>query len=172
MKNSLPPQKYPQLWVDLPQAYIACVATALVQQGVQVTDLWPDPCEPRDATIKLAGPEPLALVWDEVSGWRYAPYVTGRRGVRTKLVTRKITYIGDRVLPAPRAVARDLVAESSRPEPPSYRSYLDFADGLDDQLRGYDTGSHPYGCGLYDSPEYTRLIEPLLARAHRTDLAA
>lgn len=169
MTSVILPPKYPQLWMDLPEAYVACVAAALIQQGVQIANLWPDPWDPRDATIKLAGPKPLALVWDEVSGWKYGPFLAGHRGVRTELDPKEVKYLGDAVLPAPHVVARLFTAgEASFSPPLSYRSYLDFADGLDEELQAYGNKSHPYGRDFQLSAQFEWLVEPLLARNSTT----
>ncbi|MEV0381748.1 DUF6292 family protein [Nonomuraea sp. NPDC050643] len=171
MASAILPQKHPQFWVDLPAAYTACVAVALIEQGIPIADLWVDPSDPRDATIKLAGPRSFALVWDEASGWRHGPFVSGRRTMRTELVASKTRYLGDEVLPQPRTVARLLEADDmSARAPQPYRSHFDYGDGLDLHLEAYMNASDLQAIELYQSQTY-RLILPLLASYIRMNLA-
>jgi hypothetical protein len=171
MAHAILPQKHPQFWVDLPATYTACVAVALMELNIPIADLWPDPSDPRDATIKLAGSKPFALVWDETSGWRHGPFVSGNRGIRTRLVPNETRYLGNEVLPSPRALAR-LLKSSDRPSgaPRRYRSYQDYGDGLDVRLEAYVNLSHPQAMDLCRSDAYQLRVLPLLERYVRTNL--
>ena len=59
--------------------------------------------QPRDATIIITHPAAsvsagkLALVWDEVTGWRQGVFQSGEQGVRTDLAD--VSYLGGGVLP-------------------------------------------------------------------------
>jgi hypothetical protein len=103
---------------------------ALIAGGLQVQRSWLDPEGPRDATIVLAGAK--ALVFDEITGWRYGRFVAGQQGVRTTL--SDISYVGGGVLLDTRELAPKVLSGVSvlRQE---YRSFADLHDGLDDALR-------------------------------------
>lgn len=144
MEPSALPQPYSPAWVKMPEDYAGLVADALDEAGIAVVAWWNDPADPRDATIRVAcGPapeDPLALVWDEETGWRYGPYVAGAQGVRTQLAWA--VYLGGEVLPEPAAVVtalRDALDDvaPARTTPTVYRSYRDLDDGFDNRLAAY-----------------------------------
>ncbi|MCG5216841.1 DUF6292 family protein [Streptosporangium soli] len=135
MKHNLP-EPYTAEWFRMPVAYVRRVAEALAAGGVEVLDWWDDPCDPRDATLRLAGD--ATLLWDEESGWRVGAFVSGEQGVRT--VLDGVRYLGGGVLPRPEIVARLLAevrAGGGTAMRPLYRSYRHFNDGFDSGLLGY-----------------------------------
>jgi hypothetical protein len=123
-ENSAPiPAPHDDPWVDVLRGYITDAVEALSQGGLAVERSWLDPRNPRDATIIFTHPasnvsaEKLALVWDEVTGWRSGVFQSGERGVRpqgTGLVGR-------------------VLAGASEPRR-EYRSVADRQDGLDSAL--------------------------------------
>jgi|SRR5450755_3052184 hypothetical protein len=124
-------------WVDVTRGYVSKAVRSLAAGGVHVEENWLDPRNPRDATIIFTHPasnvsaEKLALVWDEVSGWRYGIFKSGHQGVRTALSS--VSYLGGGVLlETPELVGR-LLAGTSEPRQ-QYRSVTDLHDGLDDTL--------------------------------------
>jgi hypothetical protein len=112
------------------RGYMTRAVQALTATGLQVQRSWLDPEGPRDATIVLARTK--ALVFDEVTGWRYGSYVSGQQGVRTTL--SDIRYLGGGVLLDTRELAHKVLNDCSAPRR-EYRSFTDLHDGLDDALR-------------------------------------
>jgi hypothetical protein len=99
---------------------------------------WLDPRNPRDATIIFTHPasnvsaEKLALVWDEVTGWRRGVFESGQQGIRT--VLSSTTYLGGGILPDGQELVSRVLAGTSEPRR-EHRSVADVRDGLDDALR-------------------------------------
>jgi hypothetical protein len=119
------------------RGYVTRTVEALAAGNVLVERSWLDPRDPRDATIIFSDPaanvsaEKLALVWDEVMGWRRGTFASGKQGVRTELVN--VSYVGGGVLPSESDVANRVLAGASEPRI-MYRSVADLRDGLDDAL--------------------------------------
>lgn len=125
-------------WVELPRFYVDATRAALAATGIPATESWIDPMDPRDATIVLAS---LALVWDEVSGWRYGRFVSGHKGVRTVLEDER--SFGGELLPEPTmvAAATRCVLDGTvigAAERPAFRHYTDLGDGTDELLAAYE----------------------------------
>jgi hypothetical protein len=136
--RTLLPISHPDPWVNLPHGYVTKTMRALDARGIRVLDSWLDPYGPRDATIRyalrgghVAPSDILALVWDEVSGWRQGHFVEGHQGLRTKLTW--VAYLGGGVLPDPREVTWRLTC-GEREAASRYRSCADYHDGLDEAL--------------------------------------
>ena len=126
--------KYPQDWLELPEAYVRNAVTALKTEEISIKEWWNDPFDPRDATVRLTSG--VALVWDAMTGWRSGSFITLRPGGRTTLGMGTVQYYGDRVLPEPRELAYLFGtgrAADLAPEP--YRHWTDLGDGLDVELR-------------------------------------
>jgi hypothetical protein len=130
LDTNITPDPHPDPWVNLLRGYMTEAVQALIAGGLQVQRSWLDPEGPRDATIVLAGAK--ALVFDEITGWRYGRFVAGQQGVRTTL--SDISYVGGGVLLDTRELAPKVLSGVSvlRQE---YRSFADLHDGLDDALR-------------------------------------
>ena len=132
------PAAHPDAWVDITRAYITAAVEALRDGGLTAGPSWLDPRNPRDATIIFADPasnvsgQELALVWDEVTGWRQGRFQSGQQGQRT--VLSDASYLGGGPLPAVREMTARLRAGISAPRR-EYRSYTDTRDGLDDALQ-------------------------------------
>ncbi|MCF6470784.1 hypothetical protein FAF44_20655 [Nonomuraea sp. MG754425] len=128
-------EPYTDEWVQQPISYVQQVVDAL---STEVADWWEGPCDPRDATLRLA--DGAALVWDEESGWRLGAFVSGGRGRHTEL--SGIRYLGHGLLPRPERVppalddARAGVGASSAWRP-CYRSHRNCRDGFDVALGFY-----------------------------------
>lgn len=137
MKPGYTPRKHADPWVDLTRDYVEKAVWSLTDAGLKVDRSWLDPRNPRDATIIFSDPasnvsaRELALVWDEVTGWRRGIFESGQQGVRTALT--RVGYLGGGVLPDGGELARRVVtrASESRVE---YRSAASLHDGLDDHL--------------------------------------
>lgn len=131
MDKNIAPGPHSNPWVNLLGAYVTEATEALNAGGLQVDHSWLDPEGPRDATIVLAGAR--ALVFDEVTGWRYGRFVSGQPGVRTML--SDVSHVGGGVLPDARELTHKVIngIGTRRRE---YRSFDDLHDGLDDALRG------------------------------------
>lgn len=137
MKPDCTPPKHPDPWVDQTRGYVETAVQSLTDAGLAVDRSWLDPRNPRDATIIFSDPasnvsaRKLALVWDEVTGWRRGIFESGQQGVRTTLT--HVLYLGGGVLLDSRELARRVVAgaNESRVE---YRSAADLRDGLDAAL--------------------------------------
>jgi Family of unknown function (DUF6292) len=130
LDRNITPDRHPDPWVNLLCGYMTEAVQALAAGGVQVQRSWLDPEGPRDATIVLAGSK--ALVFDEVTGWRYGRFVSGRQGVRTTL--SDISYVGGGVLLDGRELTHKILSGHSAPRQ-EFRSAADLRDGLDDALR-------------------------------------
>jgi Family of unknown function (DUF6292) len=130
LDRAISPGQHPDPWVNLLRGYVTEAVQALSTGGLQVQRSWLDPEGPRDATIMLA--DSKALVFDEVTGWRYGGFVSGQQGVRTAL--SNVRYLGGGVLLDTRELAHKVVNGHSvtRPE---YRSVTDLRDGFDEALR-------------------------------------
>ncbi|MBF8188824.1 hypothetical protein ITP53_24425 [Nonomuraea sp. K274] len=128
-------EPYTDEWLQQPIGYLQQVVDLL---GAEVTDWWEGPCDPRDATLRLA--DGSALVWDEESGWRLGTFVSGGRGRHTELAG--VRYLGHGLLPKPERVlpalrdARAGVGASSAWRP-CYRSHRNCRDGFDVALDFY-----------------------------------
>jgi hypothetical protein len=109
---------------------------ALTAGGLQVERSWLDPRDPRDATIIYSHPasnvsaKELALVWDEVTGWRSGVFEGGRQGVRT--VLSDTSYLGGSILLNGEELAGRVLAGVSEPRR-EYRTVTS-RDGLDEAL--------------------------------------
>jgi len=140
MRNNAAPAVHPDAWVDMTRAYVTEAVQSLCDGGLTVTRSWLDPRNPRDATIIFADPASnvsaaeLALVWDEVAGWRRGGFQSGRQGERT--VLSDVSHLGGGVLPTGREMTGRLLAGISAPDC-AYRSVTDLRDGLDDVLQAY-----------------------------------
>jgi hypothetical protein len=134
MKNDAFPQLHPDSWIDLTRPYITAAVWSLVNAGVPVTRSWLDPRDPRDATIVYSSPATVgerALVWDEVTGWRYGRYEFGSQGTRTSL--SDVSHLGGGVLLDGTDLVSRLISGASAPQR-QYRQVTDLHDGLDDAL--------------------------------------
>lgn len=134
--NSTPPV-HPDPWVDVLRGYVTNAVEGLSQSGLKVERSWLDPRNPRDATIIFTHPasnvsaEKLALVWDEVTGWRRGVFQSGQQGVRT--VLSDPAYLGGGVLPEDAELVGRVLARTSEPRR-EYRSVAGLRDGLDSAL--------------------------------------
>jgi hypothetical protein len=130
LDRTITPGPHPDPWVNLLRGYVAEAVQALIAGGVQVQRSWLDPEGPRDATIVLAGTK--ALVFDEVTGWRYGSFVSGQQGVRTTL--SNVRYLGGGVLLDTSQLAHKVVNGHSAARR-EYRSVTDLHDGFDEALQ-------------------------------------
>jgi hypothetical protein len=132
------PAAHPDPWVDVLRGYVTRTVEGLATGNLLVERTWLDPRNPRDATIIFSDPaanvssEMLALVWDEVTGWRRGTFVSGEQGVRT--VLSGVSYLGGGVLPAEGELVGRVQAGASEPQQ-QYRSVADLRDGLDAALQ-------------------------------------
>ncbi|GGP12073.1 DUF6292 family protein [Nonomuraea glycinis] len=128
-------EPYSDEWLQQPVCYVRLVVELL---GAEVADWWEGPCDPREATVRLA--DGAALVWDEESGWRLGRFVSGGSGERTELTGSR--YLGGGLLPRPERVpaaladARAGVGACSAWRP-CYRSHRSCHDGFDVALDFY-----------------------------------
>jgi hypothetical protein len=131
------PSAHPDPWVDLSRGYVTRTVEALKAGGLNVERSWLDPRDPRDATIIFTHPAAnvsagkLALVWDEVTGWRRGIFQSGQQGIRT--VLSGTSYLGGGVLLDDRELVGRVLAGASEPRR-EYRSVASLRDGLDDAL--------------------------------------
>ncbi|MEU8250183.1 DUF6292 family protein [Nonomuraea sp. NPDC048916] len=134
MGDNLIAMHHPDPWVDLTHGYVSQVVGELSGQGVRIDRSWLDPADPRDATVIIrdGAHQPLALVWDEETGWRHGIFESGCQGVRTRLSAA--AGLGGGILPSGNEVAWRLKARTVA-EHVKYRSCADVRDGLDDKLR-------------------------------------
>jgi hypothetical protein len=130
LDRSITPDRHPDPWVNLLRGYLTEAVRALAASGLEVQRSWLDPESPRDATIVLA--ETKALVFDEVTGWRYGNFVAGQQGVRTAL--SDVSHVGGGVLLDTRELAHKVLNGRSAPRR-EYRSFDDLHDGFDDALQ-------------------------------------
>jgi hypothetical protein len=137
MQSDYAPAAHPDRWVNTLRGYVTRTVEALATGNMLVERSWLDPRDPRDATIIFSDPaanvsaEKLALVWDEVTGWRRGTFVSGEQGVRTELANS--SYLGGGVLPSESDAVSRALAGASEPRR-VYRSVADLHDGLDDAL--------------------------------------
>ena len=135
-ENTTPPA-HEDPWVDVLRGYVTEAVEGLTQGGLRVERSWLDPANPRDATIIFTHPvskvstEKLALVWDEVTGWRRGVFQSGQQGVRTEL--SDTAYLGGGVLLDHAGLVGRVLAGASEPRR-EYRSVADLHDGLDSAL--------------------------------------
>jgi hypothetical protein len=131
------PHLHPDPWVDVLRGYVTQAAESLATNGLLVERSWLDPRDPRDATIIFSHPasnvsaEKLALVWDEVTGWRHGVFQSGEQGVRTVLSGTR--YLGGGMLPEGHELVARVLAGASEPRQ-EHRSVTSLHDGLDDGL--------------------------------------
>lgn len=135
--NDITPRAHEDPWVDKLRGYVTSAAEGLAQGGLVVERSWLDPRDPRDATIIFTHPasdvsaDRLALVWDEITGWRHGVYQSGQQGERT--VLSGPVYLGGRLLPDRAELVDRVLIGASEPQL-QYRSVSDLHDGLDDTL--------------------------------------
>jgi len=126
-------------WINVTHRYITMAMQSLAEGGLVIDSSWLDPRDPRDATITYTHLRPafassaskLALVWDEVTGWRRGVFRGGEQGSRTVLTD--LRYLGGGVLPDGGELTARVLAGASEPRR-DYRSVADLRDGLDDAL--------------------------------------
>lgn len=133
MIDRIRPLPHSDPFVDVARGYITSVGDALQAGGVPLSNVWLDPCDPRDATFVLGL---QALVWNESEGFVLGEFVSGEPGVRT--VLRDPVRLGGGVLPDPRSVPRLLKRDAAgAPEP--LRPYTAGHDGFEDALVRHST---------------------------------
>lgn len=139
MNGTSTPPVHPDRWVNVLHGYVTGAVEALKSGGLLVERSWLDPRDPRDATIIFSHPAAnvtsaqLALVWDEVTGWRRGTFQSGEQGVRTILAG--VSYLGGGLLVGGQELAGRVLAGAAEPRR-EYRSADDLNDGLDDALQG------------------------------------
>jgi Family of unknown function (DUF6292) len=137
MTENPTPAPHDDPWVDVLRGYVTTAVESLAQGGLTVERSWLDPRNPRDATIIFTHPasnvsaEKLALVWDEVTGWRRGVFQSGQQGVRTELADS--AYLGGGVLLDDADLVGRVLVGASEPRR-EYRSVTDLRDGLDNAL--------------------------------------
>jgi hypothetical protein len=137
MTMNVTPAQHPDPWVNLTRGYVTNAVEALKAGGLFVEESWLDPRDPRDATIIFRHPasnvsaQKLALVWDEVTGWRRGVFEGGQQGERT--VLSRTSYLGGGILVGGGELTNRLLAGTSESRH-EYRSVTDLGDGLDDAL--------------------------------------
>jgi hypothetical protein len=137
MKQDSMPLSHPDPWVNVLRGYVTEAVEAIDEHGLVVKRSWLDPRDPRDATIVFRHPasnvstEELALVWDEVTGWRSGIFESGEQGVHTLLSDPR--YLGGGVLLDGQDLAGRVLAGATEPRR-EHRSVADLRDGLDDAL--------------------------------------
>ena len=135
--NTPHPAAHPDPWVDVLLGYVTRAVEGLTTGNLLVERSWLDPRAPRDATIIFSDPaanvsaEKLALVWDEVTGWRRGTFVSGLQGVRT--VMSDVSYLGGGILLDESDLVNRVLAGASESRR-AYRSVADLRDGLDGAL--------------------------------------
>jgi Family of unknown function (DUF6292) len=136
-QESSTPLPHSDPWVDVLRGYVTESVEAIKAGGLLVDRSWLDPRNPRDATIIFTHPasnvsaEKLALVWDEVTGWRRGVFVSGEQGVRT--VLSGTDYLGGGLLPEGQELVGRVLAGASEGRR-EHRSVASLHDGLDDAL--------------------------------------
>ena len=141
MNDRTTPPAHPDPWVDVLRSYITRAVESLTASGLLVERSWLDPRDPRDATIIFTHPASnvsapkLALVWDEVSGWRRGSFESGQQGERT--VLSGTSYLGGRMVPSYRELTSRVLSGADEPRR-AHRAVTDLRDGLDDALLGSD----------------------------------
>ncbi|NKZ04873.1 DUF6292 family protein [Actinomadura latina] len=131
MIDRIRPLPHSDPFVDVTRGYITRVGDALQARGVPLSNVWLDPCHPRDATFVLGL---QALVWNESEGFVLGEFVSGEPGVRT--VLRDPVRLGAEVLPDPRAVPQ-LLEHGAAGAPAPLRSCASGHDGFEDALVRY-----------------------------------
>lgn len=137
MENAAP-AAHDDPWVNVLRGYVTETIEGLITGGLKVDRSWLDPRNPRDATIIFTHPasdvsaEELALVWDEVTGWRRGTFESGQQRVRT--VLSDTSYLGGGVLLDSQELVGRVLAGASEPRY-EYRSVTDLRDGLDAALQ-------------------------------------
>jgi hypothetical protein len=137
MNQNSAPAAHPDRWVNMLRGYVTATVEALATGNLLIQRSWLDPRDPRDATIIFSDPaanvsvEKLALVWDEVTGWRRGTFISGEQGLRTELTNP--SHLGGGVLPDENDVVNRVLVGASEPRR-VYRSVADLRDGLDDAL--------------------------------------
>lgn len=131
MIDRLRPLPHSDPFVDITRGYVTSAGDALQASGVPLSNVWLDPCHPRDATFVLGL---QALVWNESEGFVLGEFVSGEPGVRT--VLRDPVRLGAEVLPDPRSVPR-LLEHGAADSPVALRSYAAGHDGFEDALVRY-----------------------------------
>jgi hypothetical protein len=128
-------------WVDVLRGYVTKAVDNLTAGGLAVERSWLDPRDPRDATIIFTHPASnvsagqLAVVWDEIAGWRRGTFESGQPGVRT--VLSGTTYLGGGLLlEDTEFVGRVLTAVGEQRR--EYRTAGDLRDGLDSALLAHN----------------------------------
>ena len=136
MNGNSAPAPHPDPWVNLLRGHVTKAVEALTAGGLQIERSWLDPRNPRDATIIYTHPasnvsaKKLALVWDEVTGWRNGVFESGQQGVRTGL--SDTSYLGGGILLNEEELAGRVLARVSEPRR-EYRTVTS-RDGLDEAL--------------------------------------
>jgi hypothetical protein len=139
MNGNALPAPHDDPFVELTRRYVTDAVERLTTGGLQVERSWLDPRDPRDATIIYTHPasnvsaEKLALIWDEVAGWRSGIFEGGHQGVRTALSSA--VYLGGGLLPDGSEIASRVLAGADE-ERREYRSAADLRDGFNDALLG------------------------------------
>jgi hypothetical protein len=137
MAERMGPPAHPDPWVNVTRGYVTKAVEDLTESGLKIDRSWLDPRDPRDATVIFRHPASnvsaaeLALVWDEVTGWRCGTFESGQQGVRTVLSDAR--YLGGGVLLEGPELAGRVLSGASEPRR-YYRSAEDRQDGLDDAL--------------------------------------
>lgn len=137
MNHSIIPSAHPDPWVDVLRGYLTKAVKSLAGSGLQVERSWLDPRHPRDATIIFSDPasdmsgDKLALVWDEVAGWRSGVFESGSQGVRTVLSATR--HLGGGLLPDGAEIIGRIQTGAAEPRV-EYRSMTSLHDGLDGAL--------------------------------------
>lgn len=137
MNEYAAPAPHPDPWVNLLRGHVTKAVEALTTGGLRVERSWLDPRNPRDATIIYTHPasnvsaKKLALVWDEVTGWRSGAFEGGQQGVRT--VLSDTSYLGGGILLGREELAGRVLAGASEPRR-EYRMVTSLRDGLDEAL--------------------------------------
>jgi hypothetical protein len=137
MAERMRPAAHPDPWVNVTHGFVTQAVEDLAEGGLKIDRTWLDPRNPRDATVIFQHPASnvsaaeLALVWDEVTGWRSGVFESGEQGVRT--VLSDVRYLGGGVLLEGSELVGRVLAEVSEPRC-EYRSVENLQDGLDDAL--------------------------------------
>src|ERR1700761_761936 len=119
MNETSTPPVHPDRWVNVLHGYVTEAVEALKSGGLLIERSWLDPRDPRDATIVFSHPaanvttKQLALVWDEVAGWRCGTFQSGKQGIRTQL--SDVTYIGGGLLVGGHELAGRVLADANEP---------------------------------------------------------
>jgi hypothetical protein len=140
MEECTTPPAHQDPWVNVLRGYVAKTVESLSTGGLMVERSWLDPRNPRDATIIFTHPAPnvsaekIALVWDEVTGWRHGVFESGEQGVRT--VLSGTVHLGGGVLLEGAEFVGRVLTGASEPRR-EYRRVTQLRDGLDDRLLAF-----------------------------------